>query len=561
MILLSIHVGNHDSCAVVSKDYQVLATIQQERVTRIKGDGGSIPLAAIHECLNVANVKLAMVDILVMDHAKLPAHFFRHSKRSINFKYFLYRILRIRRLKSYSDLLRNAGKAISHDIIKVEKILSLIGLRKGTPIHFYNHHAAHASAAIFYSNHCNSTLAYTADGGGDNIFYSARYVNDKNIYEIFGGSNSILEEEKINSIGLAYGFCTDALGYKMNRHEGKLTGLAAFGRPLLANEYSSKFQILEDGQVRSTFTSYHEMRQYFLDSIKNHSPADIAASIQKTLESTILSSLSNLCKKFKPKYLALAGGVFANVRLNKYISDNLDINEIFIFPGMGDEGLALGGLLTYLKDRDGEAAWFSQQQRLSNVYLGGNYSKDLDRLCTSRNDIKVSTTSIFQKAAKMLASGKVGAVYSARMEFGPRALGARSIVASPENSGINQSLNDRLNRTEFMPFAPYVHENDADEVFEITEKNRYACRFMTITTKVKDKWKNKIPAVTHIDGTARPQIIDDDLNSVYAGVLREFKRLTTIPVLVNTSFNAHEEPIINTPNEAISALIMKRIDS
>jgi len=146
------------------------------------------------------------------------------------------------------------------------------------------------------------------------------------------------------------------------------------------------------------------------------------------------------------------------------------------------------------------------------------------------------------------------------MEFGPRALGARSIIASPKKNSINKSLNDRLQRTEFMPFAPYVMEDDASDIFNISEANRYACKFMTITTNVKKKWIKKIPAVVHIDNTARPQIVNKKDNKLYFEILNYFKKITGLPVLVNTSFNAHEEPIINKPNEALASLKDMRID-
>jgi carbamoyltransferase len=146
------------------------------------------------------------------------------------------------------------------------------------------------------------------------------------------------------------------------------------------------------------------------------------------------------------------------------------------------------------------------------------------------------------------------------MEFGPRALGARSIVASPSDHAINDDLNKRLERSEFMPFAPYVLDEDAERVFDITPVNRYAARFMTITCGVKPEWQKKIPAVVHVDGTARPQIVRASENPVYAAILRGFRDATGLPVLVNTSFNVHEEPIVNRPDECVRALVDGRID-
>ncbi len=146
------------------------------------------------------------------------------------------------------------------------------------------------------------------------------------------------------------------------------------------------------------------------------------------------------------------------------------------------------------------------------------------------------------------------------MEFGPRALGHRSILASPADGAINQRLNERLDRSDFMPFAPCVLAEDAALVFDVTSVNADACRFMTITTLVREAWKTRIPAVVHVDGTARPQIVDPERQPLYAGILRHFKARTGLPVLVNTSFNAHEEPIINRPEECVRALLERRID-
>jgi carbamoyltransferase len=146
------------------------------------------------------------------------------------------------------------------------------------------------------------------------------------------------------------------------------------------------------------------------------------------------------------------------------------------------------------------------------------------------------------------------------MEFGPRALGARSILAAPTDAAINDELNKRLERSEFMPFAPYVLDEDADKVFEITPLNRYAANFMTITCAVRPEWRDRIPAVVHVDGTARPQIIHDRQNPLYADILRRYRAATGLPVLVNTSFNVHEEPIVNRPAECLKALNDRRID-
>jgi carbamoyltransferase len=157
-------------------------------------------------------------------------------------------------------------------------------------------------------------------------------------------------------------------------------------------------------------------------------------------------------------------------------------------------------------------------------------------------------------------AGEIGAIYTGRMEYGPRALGARTILANPSRRETHDLLNTRLDRTEFMPFAPVIAADKAAEVFEINKVNAYACRFMTTTCNVHSSWRDRIPAVVHVDGSARPQTIERDSNPLYFDILSAFERNTGIPVLVNTSFNVHEEPIVNTPRECAQALLDRRID-
>lgn len=226
---------------------------------------------------------------------------------------------------------------------------------------------------------------------------------------------------------------------------------------------------------------------------------------------------------------------------------------------MGDEGLCVGACVDFiLQSIDAKSL---NRERLQNVYLGWPYKgHDLIEEAKTKGFKVLRTKHAANEAASLLAEHKVGAIFNGRMEMGPRALGARTILANPSKRDVNDSINKRLQRTEFMPFAPYVCDVDADEVFELSPKVKYACRFMTVTANVKEHWRESIAAVVHVDGTARPQIIERGNNELYYDVLQSFKAKTGLPVLVNTSFNAHEEPIINTPNEALEALASDRID-
>jgi len=314
-----------------------------------------------------------------------------------------------------------------------------------------------------------------------------------------------------------------------------------------------------DGLIETDFRNWSAMRQRFLAICQGHDRETIAASIQKVAEDFTVQSVRWWLQRTGARRLAMAGGLFANVRLNRLLAETLPLDEVFIFPAMGDEGLSVGAALTFLHARDGTETWLRHRHRLDNVYLGQNYDGRIDDALQAAGMRRLAGRPV-ETSVDLIRAGKAGAIYADRMEFGPRALGARSIIASPQDHAINELLNKRLDRSEFMPFAPFVLEEDASRVFEITDVNRYAAHFMTITCGVKPEWRARIPAVVHVDGTARPQIVRGDENPLFAAILRRFRDQTELPVLINTSFNVHEEPIVNRPEECLQALSDGRVD-
>ena len=346
----------------------------------------------------------------------------------------------------------------------------------------------------------------------------------------------------------------------MLRHEGKLTGLAAYGEPKLADEMAAQFRFTSDGLIETDFRNWSAMREKFLRICQGHDRETIAASIQKVAEDFTVQSVRWWLEKTRARKLALAGGLFANVRLNRLLAETLPLDEVFVFPGDGRRRAVgrRGALLPARARRP--AAWLARRYRLDTVCLGRDYDGEIDACLEADAGVRRLPGSPATTATDLIRAGKAGAIYTGRMEFGPRALGARSIIASPHDHAINDNLNKRLERSEFMPFAPYVLEEDAERVFEITDVNRYAARFMTITCGVKPEWRARIPAVVHVDGTARPQIVRDADNPLFAAILRGFRDQTGLPVLINTSFNVHEEPIVNRPEECLQALVDGRVD-
>ena len=559
MRILAFHPGAHDASAAAFDDYRLVAAVQEERLTRLKGSGDGVPWLAIDEVLRIAGWTRRDVDVIASTRAFYPAGYVRGP---------LYKEIdhALRRWRGQEpglrELWRECQRRRTTDTAKVfatERFLAHNGFRPDANYHFANHHEAHALPALFFTD-WQDALVFTADGIGDNVSYSMRTLKDGALDCHFGDDSFLLKKLAANSIGQAYSFATALCGFTKLRHEGKLTGLAAYGDPTLAPKIARHFRLGTDGLVATQFPGEVEIGDEMARICAGASRETIAASIQKVTEDLMLAIVRHWLDRHKVRHLGLGGGLFANVRLNRLLAESCSLDEVFVFPAMGDDGLCVGAGLSFMLARDGLPAWLARRYRLDTVYLGRDYDSDIDAALGATGGIRRQAGAPLDATIERVSAGQVGAAYLGRMEFGPRALGARSILASPANHAINDDLNRRLERSEFMPFAPFVLDEDADKVFEITPVNRYAARFMTITCGVKPEWRAKIPAVVHVDGTARPQIVRDRENPLYAAILRGFRDKTGLPVLVNTSFNVHEEPIVNRPAECARALVDGRID-
>jgi carbamoyltransferase len=558
MRILAIHAGIHDASTAAFDDYRLVAAVSEERLTRQKGYGQSVPWLGIDEVLRIAGWTRRDVDAIALTRGFHPTYHLRVPL----WRELRYALERARGTgRDYRDLAilsRRFGTADTASIFNAERFLRDSAFRPETKIHFANHHESHALAALFYTD-WDDALVYTSDGIGDNVSYSMRSLRGGKLECHWGDDRQLLQRVSEAGIGSAYGYATVAAGFKMLRHEGKLTGLAAYGEPKLAGEMAAQFRFTAEGLIETDFSNWKEMREKFLAICKGHDRETIAASIQKVAEDLTLQSVRWWIEKTGARKLALAGGLFANVRLNRLLAESLPLDEVFVFPAMGDDGLPVGAALSFLHARDGTENWLRHRHRLDDVYLGQNFDGRIDDALAGAGMRRLAGRPA-DVAVELIRAGKAGAIYTGRMEFGPRALGNRSIIASPHDHAINDLLNKRLDRSEFMPFAPFVLEEDAARVFEITDVNRYAARFMTITCAVKPEWRARIPAVVHVDGTARPQIVRETANPLFAEILRRFRDATGLPVLINTSFNVHEEPIVNRPEECLTALADGRVD-
>jgi carbamoyltransferase len=559
MLILGVHPGYHDACAALYDDYRLVAAVAQERMTRRKIDGGRVPTEAIDECLAIAGAKRKDVGALVLGRGAFPARFYSHFPFDRALEARVRRLFGKEKHKSMERECVRYRRSDSEAMFRAGDFLGALDLPASIPVRFFNHHEAHALPTLFHTD-WNEALLYTADGGGDNVQYSHRVFRGGTIETLYGGDDALARPLRIDSIGLAYGFATQALGFRINRHEGKTTGLAAWGQPHLYDAIAAHFRVDDAGEVSSDFADYATMQRYLFDLFRGQKREDVAASIQRMLETLMLKAIGRLLERTGTHKLGLAGGVFANVRLNQRLAEELPVDEIFVYPAMSDQGLAAGGVLKFLLERDGMDAWLRRRYRLESLYLGRDFEDGIDRVLVADPGVEPVAGRPAETAARLIADGGIVAIYAKGMEYGPRALGARSILAAPADAAINDALNKRLERSEFMPFAPVVAEEDAERVFKLGRATAYAARFMTVTAHVQPGWRERIPAVVHIDGTARPQVIRRQWNPLYYDILKAFEQRTGLPVLVNTSFNVHEEPIINRPEECLRALRDGRID-
>ncbi len=558
MYILGIHNG-HDASACLFKDQDMVAFCKEERITREKNDGRRFNLSAVDEVLSIAGITINDIDIVSFSKMYLPANCYIKQKNKLQVAY--HQLIGHKTDRRLIQVMNKSGNYDVSQHVQFAPLKKKLGVKPSSEIYFVNHHFSHILGAFKYTCWENEALYISCDGGGDNACYSAYYFDGKEL-ECLDGGESETTKIKHNfgaSIGLAYAYVTGKLGFTPNRHEGKITGLAAFGSPIKGEEIRRLFTITEKGRIESSMQNIEELHLTLSSIIDGVSKEDAAASIQYATEKVIENWVQMLLTIRPVKYVGMSGGVFANVRLNQIIAELSGVKEVFIFPAMSDEGLSAGNCISALIEKHGIKNL--KRNKLDDLYFGRAYSaQDLIETSKLQKLLIHEGNDIAKVCAVLLEKGLAGAIYSHTMEMGPRALGGRSILASPVQREINNSLNDRLGRTEFMPFAPYVRLEDAQDVFEIDACNAEACRFMTITTNVKQQYHTMIQAVVHVDGTARPQVISRETNSLYYDILTEFKNRTGIPCLVNTSFNAHEEPIINTPVEAVQALVDNRVD-
>ncbi|MBW2662683.1 MAG: hypothetical protein JRD93_12005 [Deltaproteobacteria bacterium] len=554
------------SGAAIIEDTHILTAINEERLVRKKMARG-FPRQSIRKVLELGNINPKEIDAVAV--AQIKGFFsdeilewngwFEERKKSHNVHAFFFRIASrfgwlagaIPFLRELFYLLRSP--AYIYRKIKIKKILRS-EFNINAPIHFYHHHFCHATSA-YYTSGFSDALVVTMDGGGDK--------HSSHIYSVRNGTfQKINEISAYDSLGNYYAYVTALCGYKAKKHEGKITGLAAYGKPKYI-DILNKLITYENGKTKNIgrvlFNSALERLSELLPP--DFSKEDVSSSIQILTEDIVRKYVEHYINKTGHKNLALAGGIFANVRINEEVHNLPAVKSVFVFPGMSDEGLAVGAAYACLQKKARINFRGNNLVQMPDIYLGPGFSDDEIKASLERGGLSFTfCQDIEGNIAKLLVEGYIVARFNGKMEYGPRALGNRSILYHPNDKSVNDWLNKNLKRTEFMPFAPAVLAEEVDKCFINYKGAEQTARFMTITFHCTEWMQKNCSGVVHLDNTARPQIVIEKENPSYYKIINEFYKLTGVPVIINTSFNIHEEPIVCTPDDAVRAFKIGHLD-
>ncbi len=548
MNILGISALDTDCTAALIQGDKVTFSAGEERFSRIKQHAG-FPHKSIEFILNRSGLGPEDIDIVAYPFFPWYKEAFLISKGYIQNN--LFNIFKHDDLKSkfyhfayYTRFCKQAF--LDHRKFHMDLTQSLQRLGLGNKLRRVEHHLSHAASA-FYTSGFNEALIVTFDAYGSELAGSISLGSPE-------GIKRVLDIKYPHSLGLFYSQVTEALGFTPTRHEGKIVGLASYGNPsVLFDDVYKRFN-----GAGSSFSYISGLNMKFCRQLaKKYSREDVAAAYQAVLERVVVDMVSSYLKKYGQKNVVLAGGVTANVKLNQRVFEIDGVENIFIYPNMGDGGTGAGAALYCASELNEKIIPYE----LENVYFGPSFSDEEIKAALDKENLRYSfSREIEKETAILISQGKVVARFNGAMEYGPRALGNRSVLYHAKDPAVNDWLNKRLGRTEFMPFAPATLYEFREQCYKNIQGAEHAATFMTITFDCTDFMKKVSPAAVHVDGTARPQLVRRDINSSYYDIISEYHKLTGIPSVINTSFNMHEEPIVCTPYDAIRAFKLGKLD-
>lgn len=560
MYILGISCYYHDSAAALIKDGKVVAAGQEERFSRKKHDKG-FPIHAIQYCLAQENITIDQINYVAF-----------YEKPLVKFERFLYQHLEMFPL-SYQRFISSMPSWINKRLRLLSTLKKELKYRKG--VLFVDHHMAHA-AGSFFPSPFKKAAVLTIDGVGE--WTTTAYG--------IGENTEITLQKEIkfpSSIGLLYSTITGYLGFSVNNSEYKVMGLSPYGemnrdRNMYYRRLLKVIDIKTDGSYRldMSYFKFHYAKRMPGEKLCDllHGPPrnpeepltqrhkDIAAAVQLVTEDVVLKILNDIQARTKCENLVMSGGVALNSVCNGKILRNTKFKSVWIQPEPGDAGTSIGAALYVYHS----VLEHQQRHHLEHAYLGPSFTDEEIHKVFLEKNIKFheckNKKDVVQTTVELLAKEKVVGWFQGRMEWGPRALGSRSILADASNPKMKEILNLKVkHREHFRPFAPVVCEDDAQKFFECDSPIPHATDFMLMVYPVRKQWHKKIPAVTHVDGSGRLQTVRKNQNQLYYEVIKEFGKKSGIPILVNTSFNIRGEPIVCTPYDAYRCMMGTGIDT
>ena len=579
--ILGISAFYHDSAACILIDGKIIAAAQEERFTRKKHDA-NYPYRAIDFVLKFANLELSAVDHIIffekpfLKFERLLETYVAFAPRGfISFSKAMP--IWIKEKLFQKNLLFNNLKKHDKNYKSDENIL------------FSDHHLSHAASAFFPSPF-KEAIILTADGVGE---WATTTV-------AIGNGNKLEIKKEIHfphSIGLLYSAFTYYTGFKVNSGEYKLMGLAPYGNPIFVDKIKKLIDIKEDGTFRLdqkyfNYATGLTMTNEKFNNLFGQKPRDphkeqitqfhmdIAASIQKVTEEIMVKLAKSIRQEYKIDNLCLAGGVALNCVANGKILKEKIFKNIWIQPAAGDAGGSLGAALAFWHIEQGNLRNISTEDDMKGSYLGCEYTQDeieKDLSSIGAKFKKFSYDELINETSELLSNGKAIGWFQGRMEFGPRALGCRSILGDPRSDIMQKNLNLKVKyRESFRPFAPSVLREDLSDWFELNVDSPYMLLVADVNSNKKIEMTNEqkklfgidklnikrseIPAVTHVDYSARVQTVDKKTNKRYHDLISKFKEKTGCSVIVNTSFNVRGEPIVCTPTDAFNCFMGTKLD-
>jgi carbamoyltransferase len=540
-----------DSAAALLVDGGLVGAVAEERFTGEKATG-AFPENALRFCLEQASVSANQLDFI--------AHGFSYEPLRASFE--------------HSDLTRDRFAEVFSRRALVNKLEATLGGDWENRLIQVPHHLAHAASA-FYPSGFESSLILVADGMGE--VHSATVARGS-----AKGIEPIATISELNSLGILYGVFTLYLGFAFGLDEYKVMGLAPYGN---SRRFFSKVMDLIHFSDNGAFTipvlyqnateldretyrgTLERLTELFGPERQPDEPVDdrhrdLAAALQAALQTTLLHLLRHYKAVTGETKLCLAGGVALNCSANGVILRSRMFKNVFVQPAAGDDGSALGAALYVQKEREPA----TPLKNVTSPLVGPQYTdREIRDSLASRSDCRwthfESFDEVADRVAERLADGQIGALFQGALEFGPRALGNRSILGDPRHPGMRDKINALVKKREaFRPFAPAVLEESAGEYFEIREDEVETYAWMLFITQVKREYREALPAVTHVDGSARVQTVSRRVNPRFWRLIDAFGQRTGIPILLNTSFNVKGQPIVRTPTEAVDTFLRAGLD-